>query len=88
MVVKAGDEYIRVATSVLNPDGSGEQLDSSVGLGARLDKRQANPTMAKSRFLAPHILLRAKSSVSTSSATRGMPRLKAGRVRSGVAAKR
>ena len=65
LVVKAGDEYIRVATSVLNPTEAGEQLDGSGGLKARLDKKQANPTMAKSRFLARRILLRARSSVST-----------------------
>jgi len=40
LFVKAGAEYIRVATSVLNPDGSGRAVGAVLG-GAALDSIKA-----------------------------------------------
>jgi Cache 3/Cache 2 fusion domain len=40
LFVKAGAEYIRVATSVLNPDGSGRAVGTVLG-GAALDSIKA-----------------------------------------------
>jgi Cache 3/Cache 2 fusion domain len=81
LFVKAGDEFIRVATSVLLPDGR-----RAVGTVLR-PPALANLIMAKSRFLARYILLttslskthRVKPSAPTSLDTRSDPeRLKAG----------
>jgi hypothetical protein len=89
LFVKAGAEYIRVATSVLNPDGSGRAVGTVLG-GAALDSIKAGkPYYGEVQVLGTPIFL----TISLSKTLRGrrllrrlqkvMPRLKAGRVRSG-----
>ena len=86
LFVKAGAEYIRVATSVLNPDGSGRAVGTVLG-GAALDSIKAGkPYYGEVQVLGTAILLttslskthRAKPSASNLSATRGDAAIKDG----------
>jgi Cache 3/Cache 2 fusion domain len=74
LFVKAGAEYIRVATSVLNPDGSGRAVGTVLG-GAALGEVQVLGTP----YIADYQPIKdASGSASSSSATKGDAATKGG----------
>ena len=84
LFVKAGAEYIRVATGVLNPDGSGRAVGAVLG-GAALDSIKAGkPYYGEVQVLGtPYIadyqpIKDASGSASSSSATKGDAATKGG----------